>query len=276
MVEKVVLAISTGRTGTKTLASFFASNFENVEAYHQPQYSRYINIISNMNISGVLPDSIYYPFLNATRIKRILRSNHEYYVEVNSMLYLASHYLRNKLLDVGKEVYIVHIIRDPRTFITSMLNWKHGRIKSYIAHTLIPFWQPVGFLAGEFSVFEWVKMTEFEKTCWYWKFKNETILRLHKDYKKFISIRFEDIFTSDIDKRAKTLKRLLTFVGLPYDDSMVKYFKKKQNVSKKKFPTWPYWSHQQCKLIQEICGDLMKKYGYGNEREWIKKLEDTM
>ena len=38
------------------------------------------------------------------------------------------------------------------------------------------------------------------------------------------------------------------------------------------FPAWPEWSHQRAGTLDQICGAMMKKFGYGNEKLWKDKL----
>ncbi|MFW5895334.1 MAG: hypothetical protein ACOCT9_01190 [archaeon] len=268
MVEKVILIISTGRTGTKSLAGFFDKHFDNLKSYHQPRLSRRINVLSNMYISGIIPESIFKKAINSLKKDIIVNSEQEYYVEANTMNYISADVLKEIK---GKKVYIIHVIRDPRDFVRSYINWKHMRIQSYIANSVLPFWHPSGFLLDDYSLLEWLKLDEFEKNCWYWKEENKIMLDLYSDYEYFKSVRFEDIFLADDKERF--LKELVEFVGLEFEKGMMDYFETKKNKSKKEyFPKWDEWGPEKCKKLQAICEDLMDEYDYGEEKEWVKKL----
>lgn len=266
MVEKVVLLISTGRTGTKSLAELFDNYFEKVESYHQPRFSRVINVLSNMYVSGVLPEPIFEKTTNFIKKNKILNSDKEYYVEANTMNYVASKILK----EIKKEVYIIHIIRDPRDFVRSYINWKYMRFKSHVANSIIPFWHPSGYFYGDYSLLDWLTLDEFEKMCWFWKVENNIMLDLYQDEDYFKSLKFEDIFLSE--NKEKQLREMIEFVGLSFEEKMLDHFKTKKNKSKKEyFPKWQEWNSDKSRKLKSICGDLMTEYGYGREKEWIEK-----
>ena len=53
--EKVVVVLSTGRTGTQALAHYFNTCYDNVTALHEPKPTRQFRVMSNMAIAGKLP-----------------------------------------------------------------------------------------------------------------------------------------------------------------------------------------------------------------------------
>lgn len=266
MVDKVVFFISTGRTGTKSLAGFFSEYYNNVESHHQPRYSRFINVFSNMYLSNIYPHELLRKFVYKYKLPDILSCEKEYYIEANTMNYAIADIIR----ELDKEIYIIHLIRDPRSFVTSYINWIQNRALSKIANRAIPFWHANGVLAGQVKLAEWISMSEFERICWFWKFENEVILKMNRDYPNFLSIRFEDLFKTDTLNQLQTL---LSFVDLKFENKMVKYFDVKQNVSRKDyFSKWNAWDVKEVRRLNNICSTLMKSYGYGMEIEWTKKL----
>ena len=55
-LEKVVVILSTGRTGTKALAHFFNTSYDNVTALHEPAPSRHLRLLSNRAMArGMTP-----------------------------------------------------------------------------------------------------------------------------------------------------------------------------------------------------------------------------
>lgn len=266
MMDKIVLFISTGRTGTKSLANFFSKYFNNVESHHEPQYSRLIEILSNMYLSNIYPHKLLRKFIYKYKLPNILSCEKEYYVETNPMNYAIMDIIR----EIDKEVYIIHLIRDPRSYVTSCINRLHGRALSKISNRVIPFWHPNGVLTDQFKLVEWINMNDFERICWYWKYKNELILKMNKDYHNFMSIRFEDLFVTDTMNQ---LQSILSSVGLEFENEMVKYFDIKQNVSRKGyFPKWDRWDLKKVRELNSICSVLMNLYDYGMEEKWINKL----
>jgi len=73
------------------------------------------------------------------------------------------------------------------------------------------------------------------------------------------------------------IQRLLFFLlGEMYNESILDTFiellKKKINTNPEgSFPQWTHWDPILCLQLEEICGDLMKKLGYGKENYWLKK-----
>jgi len=257
MPVKVVFIISTGRTGTKALAEFFNSNFDSVAAYHQPSFSRIVNVASNLYLCGKLNGNSLHRLVRKLKKRRIEKTPEQFYIEANSLNYGVSKILR----EIFDNVAIIHIVRDPRTFVRSYLNWVHTRTKSYIANKLTPFWQPSGVLTGEISKEEWDNFEEFQRVAWYWTFKNRRIEQMHEGDGGYLRLRFEDIF--DKAKCETNLKGLLDFIGLPYKDNLVSFVNSKKNVSKKSYcPPFSEWSVEKKRRLYEICAPLMREYGY--------------
>lgn len=266
MANKNVLFVSTGRTGTKTLASFFSHYFDNSVGNHQPPHSRFFNMFSNMYVSGIFTYSFLDRLVYKYKIPQIISSSKDYYVEANTMNYIISKNIQNHF----SETFIIHIIRDPRDYVTSYMNWVHGRAFSTIANRVIPFWHPNGYLTGQFSLVGWMRLSEFERMCWFWRFENQLILDLNENNPRFMSIRFEDLFELDT---SNCLKKVLSFIGLEYDECMLDHFRYKQNVSRKDFfDNWNQWSSEESRNLHYYCSRLMKVYGYGLESEWINRL----
>jgi len=256
LVEKIILFVSTGRTGTKTLANFFKDTFPEVTSYHQPAYSRVINVFSNMYLSNILPESFLKRFVYYYKFPQILSCKTRIYVEANTMNYVVAPYFKELRMDL----HVFHVIRNPFDWVTSYINWIEGRAFSKIANTIIPFWHANGFLSDKYSLLEWLKMSDFEKMCWYWSYENEIILNRCKQISNFKTFKFEDLF---INKNENILIDILKKLGLKYESSMMKYFEKKQNVSNKRyFPTPNYWDKHSIEILESICGDMMKRYGY--------------
>ena len=119
--EKIVFVLSTGRTGTKTLAEGLAG--DDIKSPHQPPFSRLLTIASNYYLHGWLPMSVLERLVIRLREPQILNSDCRDYVQVFSLDYLPAKIISERHPNVA----IVHIVRDPRTFVRSYLNWMHSR-----------------------------------------------------------------------------------------------------------------------------------------------------
>lgn len=259
MPEKIVFVLSTGRTGTKTLAEGLAG--ANSKSPHQPPHSRFLTIASNYYLHGWLPKSVLKWFVTRLREPQILKSDYRYYIQTFSLDYLPAKIISEKY----PNVYIIHIVRDPRTFVRSYLNWTHSRFKSWVANKVVPSWHPSGYFTGELAWREWRRMDEFQRVCWHWTYKNTLLEKLFAGDERYIRIRFEDLFLA---QDAETLKEMLTFVGIPYQERFEAMLQKSKNVSRKTyFPRWKKWADIKRHQLLHLCTEQMRRYGYSLKLE---------
>ena len=254
MPERTVFILSTGRTGTKTLANGLAEG--NIRSLHQPPYSRILNIASNAYLHGWLSKGTLECLVTRLREPQIVNSDSCYYVQVFSLDYLPAKIISERY----PNVYIVHIIRDPRTFVSSYLNWMHTRFKSWVANKLVPGWHPSGFFTGEMSWRQWQQMDEFERVCWHWKYKNMLLEDLFEGEERYIRVRFEDLFLAGDSSK---LREILDFVEIPYERELEAILAKNRNMGRKTyFPAWDEWEPRRKRELLNICAGKMKEYGY--------------
>ncbi|MCK5342933.1 MAG: sulfotransferase, partial [Candidatus Heimdallarchaeota archaeon] len=167
---------------------------------------------------------------------------------------------------------IIHIVRDPRTYIRSHLNWSRGRFKSFIANYLTPFWQPTAYLLKDMRLSEWIKLSKIERFAWIWNYKNNLIAQISKSQTPYLCIRFEDLFENPHPQ--EIFNHMLDFIDLPECDQVEKYFQTSINASKKrKIPSWKQWPDELCRSILRLCSEGMELFGYGTEPVWIMKTK---
>jgi len=151
-------------------------------------------------------------------------------------------------------------VRDPRTFVRSYLNWTHSRFKSWVANKMVLGWHPSGYFTGELSWRAWRRMDEFQRVCWHWTYKNALLEELFAEDERYIRVRFEDLFLA---QDSGTLRGMLAFVGIPYQERFTAMLEKSKNVSRKAyFPAWESWGPEQKRQLLGICGEKMREYGY--------------
>lgn len=263
-----LLILSTGRTGTKFLAKTLQKILPQALVFHEGgERSRLINIFSHAQLLDFVPDFL--PrFLWRKAILPALQQAQEkasLYIDANNHLYIFG--IRNR--DLYPSLKIIHIVRDPRDYIRSHINWSRSRVKSFIANYLTPFWQPSGYLMGDLSMWEWFKLNRLEKYAWIWMFKNRYIQQLESSDTPYLRVRFEDLFFSQ--DPGSILSAMLAFVDVRVSGDLNKHFASTINVSKANINSWPTWPVETCRKIHSICGDLMGSYGYGSEPDWIQK-----
>lgn len=257
---KKIFIIGSHRTGSKLLGEFFQERFEKTKSIHQYGALRFVNILSNLKIAGFLPEFLYLLFLKYYWFSKWNKDipGIEHYIESNGFNFLAVKYAQREF----ENIKVIHLVRHPKSFVLSMMNWVYGRFKSKIANSIIPFWNITGFTSGEKSLRNWTKLNKPEKLLWTWRYKNEFI---EKEYNinnnLYLRIRLEDFI--DLEKRKETLEVLCNFCELEYDDSLQNYFDVKKNESDKKyFSSNDFEELVDHKFFNAECHELMTKYGY--------------
>jgi hypothetical protein len=264
-----VLVLSTGRTGTMFLADFLRAKIANAEVYHETPYSRLFAVLTNAHFAGVLGRQTLHTLWRHLKGRELLGCGADYFVDSNNHLY--------GLAVIAPELYprlkVIHVVRDPRTYVPSHLNWTRHRAKSFIANYLVPFWQPNPWLVGQMSLLQWLRLSKFESFCWIWSFKNCLVGSLQGSGVPYLRVSFESLF--DSDEPGATIDRVLDFIGLPPIGATLQDFQQPVNPARhRSFPTWEKWSPLLCARLQELCGELMAEYGYGLEHEWNERVVD--
>jgi len=269
--RKPILVVSTGRTGTGFLAHFIAEHFPQCCAHHIAPRSEWANVLSNAHLAGLLPRRA---FVSASRqlLKPTLeRCRAPFYVDCNNHLFA----LAPLAPELYSELRVVHVVRDPRTYVRSHMNWARHRRKSFIANHLLPFWQPNGYLVGEISARRWYRMSRFERFCWIWDYKNRLIARLGSSHVPYLRVRFEDLFESP--RRSAEAIRVLAFIGLPELENEVleaAFGEVRNQTHLRSLREWRKWAPARCAQLDAWCGDRMVEYGYGGEAEWVKMVRE--
>lgn len=261
-MTQTAFILSTGRTGTKFLAEYFSTNFDNVLALHEPKPSYLLRIYSNAHLSGHVSQQAMITLLRLMRRKRLHELSSDLYIEANPFI--------TGFLDVLPRVWpdptIIHIVRDPRTYVRSANN--HGSYSGtkWLVAQIIPYWflnirkllgidaklSPVGIFAGS------------------WVLVNRWLYRTGSTLSNYHLIRFEDIF----DDSFSGLRRLCRILGLKYPETAVRVPPtRKINPGRlRRLGPWREWPDAQCHELHRICSPLMQEYGYGKEAEWLARV----
>jgi hypothetical protein len=135
-MKKYLLFVSCGRCGTTRLAEILKEKLpaDRYAVVHQMHYSRLANIIGNL---------MYY-FKGSERIKNFL------YLRVIAKYQQNKNFISTdpltamiipKSISASSNCYIIYIQREHDGFAKSMFSFSRKRIKSFIAHNFVPFWQ---------------------------------------------------------------------------------------------------------------------------------------
>ncbi|MCL4269039.1 MAG: sulfotransferase domain-containing protein [Anaerolineales bacterium] len=262
-----ILIVSTGRTGTIFLARLFSDLYPMVASYHERGNSRPIQILTNLYFSHLLPLRVLRSAWKYLKGQEIAGCEKDFHIDANNFLYG----LAALAPDLYPNLKVLHIVRDPRDYVTSQLNFSRQKHTSFIGNYLVPFWQPNPFLVGELPMTQAFNFSRFQKYCWVWDFKNRIISRLEGYTLPYLCIRFEDLFEKDPET---TFKQITDFIGLPPVKDIRRRFSEPANSSKSTFfPEWHNWSPRQAAQLDTLCGKQMRRYGYGSEPEWLQKIQ---
>jgi hypothetical protein len=248
-----IFLVSTGRTGTKYFSKLFAAHCTNVTCYHESRLSRLITVLSNMLMRGIISKRMMKKVWKFLKYGEII-SGTTRYIECNPNYYNIIEII-NELFPEAKFIFIV---RSPKSYIISHINWERQRWRSIIANRLVPFWQPMPYLE-ELKGFrnDYHQRVNFYSTIW--ERKNSQILDSIRGWDNVITLRFEDIF--DARKGKEILTDLMEWLELPLvrpiDTAVVTA---KQNVSERDISG--QWDEECTRIVMNNNGKLMEKFGY--------------
>lgn len=301
MTQKRVFIVSSGRTGTEFFGINVGKISDDVFSIHEPDAlsiskKKRIEFYSKVKLLGWLNLLIKKPLgLYGTRALSLQRlgnkisgqkainkfleerkwidQNYKFFVESNHNLFG----LTKELSELDNTKLFI-LVRDPRDWITSMMNkggWYDRKDMSYRLN-ILGFKRLTPNNVHEYHQ-QWNEYSKFEKLCWSWNYINNHLFRTAEKQNDNVRLfYFEDIF---LNKERSKIEKMLQFIfGKDYNtihlDKCVELMKSKINARPKdEFDDWKKWDSKTCQTLDAICGELMRKFGYGSEVEWKEKLK---
>lgn len=259
--------IGSHRTGSKKLSEFFNEHKECVSKHIR--FSQIImNFISNIYFAGKINKNIHDFFASKMIYSWVKNQNTLNVVETNGWNLGSLNLLANKY----EETKIIHIVRDPREAVTSLINFRRrNKIKHFLYRNL-PFWELKDLYPKIMLSTIWKNFSEAEQVAWQWRIKNDYISETFGSSKNYLMIKFDDLFSKDTSQ----LKRLLKFININFNENNINNFVNiKVNQSPNAgFPSWEKWDSKLCKAIHNICHESMSKFGFEFGHNWNSKLLD--
>lgn len=252
--------LSTGRCGTTFLAEQLKANDPSLGNVHQQQDSKWLNVRANMALANKSVRNRFSASLSRKYKHRLPPSSADPLRSLAYTFYLRSLIEKNpKLID---ELVIIHLVRDPRDFVSSFMNWKNRKYSGKIAHHLTPFWMPEPGMIKRWS------MSKFEHFCWIWERKNRLLYEELAWFPGYYMFKMEELRPG-----SEKLQQLLSLV-LGEDEVITKTDTQEYNSTlKKDFPYWNKWTSRQARTLDAICSDMMLEFDYGGEMAWQKLLD---
>jgi len=289
---------STGRTGTQFFGETMSQMIQGCQSVHEPDTTRVsmpVDWIRKMAKFGG-PKMLWGQYrecyslgkLSTTRHrgitgdeqarKYIIENRLEYIEQSRSSLYIESNHIIYGVLDLIVELFpnskVIWIMRDPRTWIRSAVN-------SHAYHLYgIWDWDSINLSVRAFNFPDdpcagrWKKMSRFEKYCWYYANVNNRAFELMEKVPNVKIFRYEDLF--DRQLREKYFTEILDFATNFKDGFKCSYELKPELLntrihaaaSKRLLPDWRKWNSRLVETMNYHCGELMRRFGYGDERKW--------
>lgn len=247
--------LSTGRTGTVTLTSILNTD-PNIQAMHEPKPSRIYHIMSDLYLRNKLHREVLAGIYFRSR-KRMLCSNN-YYIEINPFMWG----MGSVFCYVMNNPSILHVVRDIRTYIVSIMNFKaHGWHRYLI--DFIPFWE-TNVSKIILGIDNWDSLSSEEKISWRWVLMNQTIGETEKLTRNYMRIRFEDLFCENEAVQKDILDRISSFFHMKIDKKEIRTLlaRKLNSSTKRSIYSFESINIQRQESILKIAAPLRKRYGY--------------
>jgi hypothetical protein len=255
--RKIAFIVSSGRTGTTALAAHLDRIYPDVRALHEPAPSWRLRRASNRALCGRLSRADLAALLAASRRRLIERLDRPLYVESNPFLVG----FIEALGDVFAEPLVVHIVRDPRTYVRSSINFGTFAGLKRWAQALVPDWLPKPHHCATPTGLDWSAMSPPARLAWYWQIANTCLNRGREIYgDRYLRLRFEDLFAPD----GSGLRQLTDFLGIAYDDRLAQSAQTERvNASTtQRLGRWQDWDARTKEDVLQFCRPLMRQYGY--------------
>ncbi|MBD3276575.1 MAG: hypothetical protein GF372_14770 [Candidatus Marinimicrobia bacterium] len=240
--KSIFFILAMGRSGTKFLSNLL-NNSSDAYVLHEPvreDFQAYIQAFNYPHTQYEYVKEYRGPVIRNS--VKTVKSAH--YGEVNSVLRRHIHALKDEF----SEATFIHLVRDGRDVVRSMLARKAMTPTDKVTSNIFPHY-------GDPSFLKWQDYDRFEKLTWYWNTENE-YLNQHIDH----TICFERLI-SEYDYFCNKLTNLLK-INISYE-IWKKHINRPLNKSNE-YPLshWTEWDETMTDKFWNICYDQMNIYGY--------------
>lgn len=197
--------LSAGRVGTVYLEKLINEKLPTAHAMHEPADTRYLMMLANLRNEVGIGNALLSRLFERGRSERE-RMFGPCYVEINPFLCAFT----DILPAVADSLRVVHVVRDPADWARSIHAFKAStRYRQII--DFVPFSKP--FPSPRPA--RWQNLSGYEKALWRWNWCNDKIASIADRCATFTVIRYEDLFSSDIDICRQQLETVVTTLDLP-------------------------------------------------------------
>lgn len=226
--------------------------------------------LGQKRLSGVLPTQ--------TCLKRLFESRRRYHDSIPQSLIVESYSRWWMFADCFHELWpeakLIGVIRDPRDWITS---WQRHQPRRQTPQFLS--WFPLGPLTPEDLGDEewrgrWREIGQFGRLGWDWRTIYGQIDGAAEKNNRIRMFRFEDLFSAGGEAMGELVRFAADHGARKYAVRDLSGFADDvRNASHGPRRHWRNWPAEDVRLVDELCGPLMRKYGYGLEPEWLELVQ---
>lgn len=241
--------LSTGRTGTQFFEYFINNYTSNATCLHEPKPSRRFKFYSNLYLQKKLSASFIARQYQKCRKSIYQNLEIKNYIESNNFLFGCV-----PAITTSQNIKVLHLVRKPEDYIISHL--KHGFWKGHkrFFAKYIPYWLEKIDLKKKNDPIKILALR--------WNYVN-SVISSYKQTNDYLLVRFEDLFSKDVQIARETLSKVNSFLELELKnpDNFMEALNKKQNVGKKtqvkNERIEPYMDY-----IYSTCKELMQQFNY--------------
>lgn len=301
--KDVTIIVSTGRTGTRFLGKTLGNVIRDCVSFHEPdmvtlkrpgklktisQFGVYQTIIGKLlDKTGIRAIGLRYlsgqTGKNQTA-RQLIRHRAKFYGRQRQSLIIESYNQWFSLLDVlplvFREYRVAAIIRDPRSWLSSASKWGLWWHSSDLVSKLGLLRLSPDLVGDSEKASEWRNMDSFERMAWSWNQIN-SILTAHATADNRVKMfRFEDLFGDKQNKHeiGSFLDFVTDFGPHRYSftmDSLMNSPLIHASDGDSEFE-WKAWNESRCRQVDQLCGRLMRRWGYGFESDWLSRIESQL
>jgi hypothetical protein len=265
--------VSTGRTGTHFLESFFNCNFPDALCLHEAKPDGFDIGIRKIRGKPNTEDIVNH--LRSSRVgilSGLRKRNAKLYVESNPFFSLLIPELR-KAFPTSRFLWIV---RNPKTYVVSAYNYSPpGELQAIGQKLATEFFYAKNDHRDRITALDfpndrwsgdWRKFDRFQRICWYWNKCNEILEQEFGNQGDFLLMKFEELFSSENNYRG--IRKMLEFFQINAPQGMDKntldlLMKRRTNSSERiVLGSAETWTDKQKMHFDELTYPMRKQLGY--------------
>jgi len=226
--KRVVLIISSGRTGTNFMAHWFDSLSEEFYSVHEPSPDLFqLGIDKYRNKKTISLREL--KRKRSLQLYKLNKSKRNIYIESNPNLLL----LLPEINTIFKNVKIIFIKRDFQTYLLSAMNKSPDNSnKNYFYDETDPRLRLTAIdYKDQRFIDKFSDFTREEKIAWWWKISNEIIDDYMRNNNNSICVSFEELFDKNTSRTLSKLMQFLNLDDLKLTKENKEYFKNKKNTN---------------------------------------------